>query len=352
MFRLCGIGALVLAVLACGDKVEVVEDPSARGAEGESCTSRSDCEDGLACIDNRCVEPGADSGEADGGDTMPVADTRGSAGESCTRRADCMSGHACVDSVCLDEGDLPMGMIPSTRGARGESCQARNDCVDELACIGGRCIENDFSFDVQPKECFRVQCEEDDECCSSFVAPIDCPTLQTACEGGDAASCTLFDAQCVCPFRCTEQSCIVANACEVDTDCFSAALRCFDGVCAQCVMSSDCPVEGEQCMSGVCRAGCERNDQCPLFFACQEGECIETGCQSARECYFATQDPLSECRDGTCVTPCENDAECGAFEACSNRSCMFIGCETDEECRILLGVQSVPGSDRAVCREP
>src|SRR5262245_54754376 len=133
MLRMRGslIAGVVVACMACGDQVELKQDTAARGETGESCTSRRDCEDGLACIDNRCVEHGATSGQGDGGMEM-IADTRGAAGESCTRRADCQAGNACIDNVCVSEMELPEGMLPSVRGERGESCQARNDCAGEL----------------------------------------------------------------------------------------------------------------------------------------------------------------------------------------------------------------------------
>jgi hypothetical protein len=342
---------LAFAIAACGDQVELVEDTEVMlGAAGESCTSRKDCVAGLACLDNRCVDPATAAPDPDGGMEM-VTDTRGAAGESCTRRADCRAGNACVDNVCVSEESLPEGMLPSVRGERGESCQARNDCANDLACIMERCTEHDFAFDVQTKQCFRVQCEADADCCESFVAPVNCPSLQVACDGGDAASCSLFQAQCVCRLGCQANLCAVADMCVADTNCFSP-LRCFDGRCAQCMVSTDCTGTDQQCVAGVCRAACQRNEQCPLFHACQSGECVEVGCQSARECYFATMNPLSTCQDGECLTPCENDAECGPLQICETGSCKFVGCETNEECRVLLGLASVPGSDRAVCREP
>jgi hypothetical protein len=120
------------------------------------------------------------------------------------------------------------------------------------------------------------------------------------------------------------------------------------------MVSADCTgAEDQQCVSGTCRAACERNEQCPLFQACQSGECVQAGCSSARECYFSTGNPLSECSDdGRCITPCDADAECGNFQVCDEGTCKFIGCTSDEECRVMLGIQSIPGSDRAVCREP
>jgi hypothetical protein len=77
----------------------------------------------------------------------------------------------------------------------------------------------------------------------------------------------------------------------------------------------------QQCVSGVCTAGCLRNKQCPLFDECKDGECIEVGCNTARDCFFATKNPLSECMDKSAS-------------------------------RALLGLASVVGSDRAVCRAP
>jgi hypothetical protein len=347
------IGALVASAQACGD-----DDSSGnsaddvRGAAGESCTSRRDCEEGLSCIDNRCVKPGSVKNDDDGGMAMEIVDTRGEAGESCTRRADCRTGNACVDNVCVNEDALPAGMVPSTRGQRGESCQARNDCKDDLACINQICIESDFMFSVSTKQCFRVQCDKDDDCCESFVAPISCPSLQTACDGGDTASCNAFDAQCKCNQVCRTNLCTFANACKTDVDCGAPSLHCFSGMCAQCKASTDCTGMDQQCVAGVCTAGCMHNEQCPLFNECKDGECVKSGCKTARECYFATQNPLSECKDGECITPCTNDASCGQQQICDDGHCVFVGCESDEECRALLGLASVVGSDRAVCREP
>lgn len=341
-------GAVVLC--ACTDSV-VKESPAVRGMEGESCQSRNDCETGLGCVDNRCVSSLPTSAtEGDGGAAM--VDSRGKSGESCTRRADCQAGLACVDNVCGDEAEtLPEGMTPSTRGDRGESCQARNDCRAELACINNRCIENDYDVTVQPKECIRLQCIEDEDCCENFVLSTYCPMYQELCDMGDAISCQSFDAVCVCPWACEANICNTVNRCTDDLDCGSV-LRCFSGRCSQCEVSDDCLDPDDQCVNNVCRSGCQRNEQCPLFYECRSGECVDVGCQSDRECYFATNDPRSECRDTECMSPCDNDAECGTFSLCEDGACVFVGCETDEECRIYLGLANTFGSDQAVCRDP
>jgi hypothetical protein len=345
------IGVLVVCIAACGEDGD--DSSPARGEAGESCGSRSDCVEGLACVDNRCVKPSSRDDDADGGGmAMTVVDTRGVAGESCTRRADCRTGNACIDNVCTDESALMGMMMPDVRGDRGESCQARNDCKGELACINQTCIENDFAFTVETKECFRVECEEDENCCENFVAPVNCPTLQDDCDGGNQTSCTLFDMQCKCIYTCQANVCVYPNVCTQDFDCGSGVLRCFNGRCAQCMTADDCTGMDQQCVAGFCSAGCRRDEQCPLFNECQSGECVEVGCKSARECYFATKNPLSECKDGSCSTPCTDDATCGELNVCNEGHCQFVGCETNDECRTLLGLANVPGSDRAVCREP
>ncbi|MDD9940659.1 MAG: hypothetical protein OXU20_06315 [Myxococcales bacterium] len=363
------LGWIVLggALLACteGDGAGVVADTDgeaatvvALGAAGESCTARADCETGLACVDNRCTDRGASPRpNPDGGteEAEPLPDPGGKVGESCTRRADCQAGLPCLDNVCQDPddlGDMPDGMPPVTRGDRGESCMARNDCNSGLACISQRCVENEFDVSVEPKQCVRVQCMEDADCCEAFRPPVNCPMWQSQCDMGVTNSCTIFESNCICQLACQDQACVRVNRCETDLDCGGGGIvRCLDGTCTQCRAPADCPNEDDLCIAGVCRAGCERNEQCPLFHECQAGQCVEVGCTSDRQCLFSTRDPRSRCQDGQCVAPCQNDAECSDFHACEDERCVFVGCEADEECRVFLMLQNVPDSTRAVCRE-
>jgi hypothetical protein len=342
------VGALALLGAGC-TKNEIA--PHAQGGAGESCASRNDCKDGLACTDNRCVKPGATSKQKDSGTAMPVVDAGGGRpGESCTRRADCQTGNACIDDVCVSEAELPMGTVPSTRGDRGESCRARNDCMDGLACINQVCIEADIMFTVSTKQCVRVQCETDQDCCENFVAAVNCASMQKGCKSNHYL-CPTFYSQCKCNQVCQANMCTPVTMCMDDTNC-GTTQRCLSGVCAQCKTSTDCTGSDQQCVAGVCRAPCMNNEQCPLFSECQSGKCVAVGCKSDRECYFETKNQLSQCKDTKCITPCTEDAMCGDFQVCNQGQCVFVGCETDEECRAMLNVQNVPGGDRAVCREP
>jgi hypothetical protein len=342
----CLLALLWVGVLACNPK-----DDSARGATGESCASRSDCESTLVCLDNRCLPSGATSAsknpQADGG----VVDTRGSAGESCTRRADCALNLLCIANQCVETASKPSD-TRSPLGDRGESCQAHNDCANGLACVMNRCVIGDNSVVVQAKQCFRVQCELDEDCCKTFIAPLNCPTWKTNCAAGDMTACTSFNASCMCSMQCQNSACVPVRKCANDMECSALGQRCFGGKCAQCGADADCMPAGQHCISNVCRPGCTRNEQCPQFSECKSSECVQVGCKSDRECYFATKNPLAHCKQMECIAPCETDAQCGDLQACDAQRCKFVGCETNDECRVFLNLNNQTTNDRAVCRLP
>ena len=346
--RILGLVMAVWLLTACDPDAQA--DAAVRGGSGESCSSRSDCERGLICLDNRCLSTAAAQSESDAGKEL-ATDTRGSAGESCTRRADCSTNLLCIANVCVESVRSDTGM-QSPLGERGESCQARNDCATGLACVMNRCVVGESMLTVHAKQCFRVQCELDEDCCKSFVAPITCPTWKQSCSAGDQAACSSYNAACVCSQQCQNSTCIPVRKCTQDPDCTATNERCHAGKCAQCGSDSDCTLPGQRCVSSVCRAGCERNEQCPVFSDCQAGQCVKVGCKSDRECYFATKSPLARCQSTECITPCDTDAQCPDLHVCRAARCVFAGCETDAECRVLLNLSGQPGNDRAMCRLP
>jgi hypothetical protein len=155
------------------------------------------------------------------------------------------------------------------------------------------------------------------------------------------------------------RQCTTASGCTVDDDCgFSSLPFCVNATCVECKATTDCADQpGTTCVSGVCREPCTRNEQCPLFFGCQAGACVDVGCMSDRECAFGTGNPRSKCVDKKCSTPCESDSECATlgnpFNACENGRCVFVGCESNEECRAFLGYANDLSSTRtAVCKMP
>ena len=189
-----------------------------------------------------------------------------------------------------------------------------------------------------------------------------CSGLQTDCNDvanlNRASSCTSYRNYCTCNRTCDEELCIAKASCTIDEECtiLGASATCTGGACVGCTTDLECQNVDEMCIAGTCTvdAGCTAHEQCPRFEACQGGECVDVGCSSDRECYFATRDERSTCIEAVCVTPCETDIECGDFQICRGALCVFVGCDSDAECRTLLNLtnQSAASSVRAVCREP
>lgn len=247
---------------------------------------------------------------------------------------------------------LTMSVIGCEGGSgysnRGESCRWRNDCKSGLACIGGVCTQNDFPIEMTAKSCDLIECSTDQDCCDPDDFPSTCPEWDELCEGGDEFACDNYDTFCVCRERCREDRCVFH--CTSDSDCGIGS--CVAGRCVLCEVDDDCDTN-EVCDDGFCEPACTTRNDCPYFHDCQAGRCVETGCDTDRECVAYTGNPRALCREGECKLPCENDAECNAFGYdfmdCVEGECVYVGCDSDEECRIRLDLP--PGSSvTAVCR--
>jgi hypothetical protein len=376
-------------------------------------------------------------------------------------------GAALLALQCKDEAQQ---VQPAAQGQRGEACQARNDCQSGLACILGVCSKNDFQLTSSAKQCDRIDCQTDTDCCGTrpSVAPPKCDnraiicqtpslpgctstvcTSSASCGGGGtcptgycsntAGACTssadcadtcvegicsvsgldcstnatictyngscstrycacanpqyspsssiCSDPDCVnlCTLECLNERCVQDTSCTTNANCLSGDRNiCSAGNCVECVEDDDCDTtKGEQCRKNACKKPCTANEECPLFQGCQNGDCVQTGCKSDRECVLAANMSNTQTQTGgvvvrsnedarlikclpsdadpkinTCKVPCENDGACGSqFQICDSGYCRFIGCETDEECRGYLGIVSEMVTDakpfisHAVCRE-
>ena len=336
--------AVLLIVVVLG----ACDEAPARGGEGESCTRRDDCQDGLRCFALRCAAA------ADGGEP-PAADTAGAAGpgQACDARRACAVGLLCMDQMCAS---AVVGTDPNGRlGGVGETCSATSDCLPDLACTNAVCGRVTIALPKTEKQCHRVECAEDVDCCDSFVPDPNCDAYRDNCEV-DPVFCNTYRSLCECNLGCVDEVCLAAApGCQGSSECTSQQTPfCVEGSCRQCERDANCPGDGTQCIEGVCMAGCTLAEHCPALHSCQEGECVESGCQSDRECVFLTGDGAAICDEGMCRTPCTRDVDCGGgterFQVCSAGQCVFIGCETDAECRALLQLSSQPGRAHAVCR--
>jgi hypothetical protein len=203
------------------------------------------------------------------------------------------------------------------------------------------------------RDCFRVECAADEDCCASFTPDPSCDFYEDACTA-DPADCAAFRLLCQCNRRCDAERCVaVAPSCSADSDCpaFSSPF-CVSDRCASCREHGDCAGEGARCVEGMCVDPCTADEQCPLLHRCEAGSCAPSGCSSDRECAFVLGDAEARCLDSDCIVACSDDAECDvdAFEICHEERCVFAGCETDAECRAYLDIAEDPGAARAVCR--
>jgi hypothetical protein len=180
-------------------------------------------------------------------------------------------------------------------------------------------------------------------------------------DGGNPFACTEYDQECKCDatkFDCQAGTC--RSRCTMDSDCTNRGGHCSGGQCVACTDDSMCmSMPGTTCVNGACIPPCVSDSDCPLFDRCSSGKCIDSGCQTNRECVAATRNVEATCgTNGKCIIPCATDLECGSptsykFFSCINRQCIFVGCMTDKDCELLFGLDGGTGlnKDHPVCRD-
>lgn len=239
------------------------------------------------------------------------------------------------------------------RGTIGESCQSHGDCVASLVCVRQVCSPGGLGLSATGKQCYRVECSADADCCADFVPDANCDTYDADCQA-DPSLCLPYFSLCVCNVACQDQLCVDQGpGCVIDAHCGSASKPfCVSGACVECVQHADCPLATDRCVDNTCQTGCVDDSECPLFYACVDGACTYSGCTSDRECVFFFADSRGVCVDGGCSLTCSSDWECDVSnqEICSNGVCMFAGCSTDAECRVVLDLQNEPAGVTAVCQ--
>lgn len=258
----------------------------------------------------------------------------------------------------------------SRHSNKGEACQVTSDCGDGLACqplpggVTGVCVSAAFNIAPTAKECVISECSVAADCCPA--PPSDCSTLLQLC--GDAGkgnpACDEYEQRCKCDTTkhdCVNDRCI--THCGADPECavLSDARKCVAGNCVQCAIDSDCTGTGATCVDGKCQRACIGDGDCAGFQRCLAQKCVESGCQTDRECVAATRDIDAKCgTDGRCLVSCKSDLECGSpksysFFSCIDSKCIYTGCQTDKDCRLLLTGPSdasiIGATEHVFCRD-
>ncbi len=451
IWSLLSVGALAAGglVAGCDSDAKLV-----RSSLGDSCDTTADCNDNLRCIDHTCYAktPTSSGGSSNGqaGDstggtvvTGPKPPVLGSEGESCTKRADCEDGLACLAQRCQKdvtagaggEGNAPGG---PTLGGPGETCGLTSDCAAGLACLPsdgfsnfpqakaigsnsvGVCAPIDNGLTATGKAC-GAECAKPEDCCelpvsvqvaNSVLTPFgiganSCTELATLLDGvkcdaavltaQNAARCFAQTAYCDCA-KAT-WSCSDAGKCIYDADCtksgstpggcptYTRAGVAPTAVCNDdskcelaagtptCTADADCDkgeyvadsVAAEKCTAGECtcykKAGlCYR--KCGEDLDCKAGTSCETKtkvcvqnpeCTSDAFCVTKYNDINEKCSpEGVCQAACDNDRDCnggaltsyaGTRVCNANHACELVGCTSDDDCANIPG----PGGVRVFC---
>ena len=351
-------------------------DVSSDCVEGLSCIVKNDCQEGLSCVRKSCQPSNFDvMGTGKQCHTVHCATTADCCGDKSLTEPDKCKGKADIcDTPTLTECSPVLGCSTDAECGTGAGtcknrcslspygyCDTNADCPNvcniTVAGTGGTPAQGTCQYG-------SAACAMDSDCtaASNTSNTNTCGGVQTKrCDCTNPVYeptnviCTDTDCDNVCTRVCEDQICEIDDSCESDNDCSLAAPMCDAGDCVQCKSADDCDADAkEQCVAGVCGSACKEDTQCPAFNSCQDGECVETGCKTDRECILLSagqrdsdQDPrLSKCTikdgQGICTYPCEIDAQCGSTEVCVNNVCEFIGCETNAECKAFTGLNNQP----------
>lgn len=318
------------AVLTCDDGIDCTDDLC---DEAEGCVSRpggcpeialecgamrcdpalgcvfepsdGDCDDGIACTTERCVE-GSCAGFTD--DSVCDPGHFCSADEGCLIVPACATDTECPPRVCnmayCDSGTCFYGPID-----RDSACSDLDPCVS-TSCVGGSCLRSAIVCDttVDSASCTRYECsrslegiascnlvDRDGEPCRVTDACSTATCSGSACVSvtsciGPCSTCTAMGCatrSCGTRSTCTDAGGTADCVCDAGwIDCDPAILGCeCSSTCIGLAGSVDCNLDGTcdcdlsrgHCSSRVCRT-------CPT---CGPGERC---CPSTAACYDPTRE--------------------------------------------------------------
>jgi hypothetical protein len=223
---------------------------------------------------------------------------RGAAGESCRARNDCEVGLACINGVCVP-GSPHLSVT-------GKACY-RVECGNDAECCAhfvpaSGCASYEAACRANPNDCeaWRRLCQCNRACVSEL-----CVDKGPGCTVN--ADCPSYSS----PY-CVEKQCV---ECREHGDCLDGA-RCIQGACkARCETHENCP-SFHACAAGTCvPSGCASDRECGFVLGnprgrCANGECF-VGCTHDAQCDATT---FEVCHQGRCTfVGCATDAECRSY---------------------------------------
>lgn len=331
----------------------------------DTCDVDTDCDDGVSCTVDRCVDA--------------------SHGRACEWTV--AAGACLINAVCRTAGDTvgcltcdPAAPTVWTPLADGTACDDGQLCSVDPVCAAGVCggqpkacddgdaCTMDFC-DPETGECQNLAagagcddgdaCTEDDQCDANTGAcvgsAVSCddgnPCTDDACDPTDgctaepnSAACSLDDDACTAE-QCVDGACTSVGAtdcddensctldtCDVDFGCYSVP---FNSPC--CVGDSSLCDDGNPCTDDLCddltggctwadnTASCDDGEVCTTGDACAAGECSggPLSCDDANPC----TDDVCEPGVGCVSTPnstgaCDDGLDCSTEDTCVAGACV------------------------------
>jgi hypothetical protein len=307
---------VVAAMVACGTASGSGDEPISADAAADAaaaddsvgdtasptCSVDADCDDKIACTDDKC-------GDAGHCQWLLQADS-------------CLIHNVCVAQAAANKSNTCLRCDPNqphswSMSTDGASCEDTEPCTGTGACTQGKCLTT------------PLKCSDDNPCTvDSCKLGVGCEYMAggtPACDDGNL--CTIDDA-------CTDGACIGApDYCDDSDPCTDDACKLANG-CTH--TNNDAPCEdgdlctdADSCKDGKCAAGGPTN--------CDDGNaCTIDMCEDFAGCgHLATKNPcctgkVSICDDGD---PCTTDLCDPKTSKCSKKLNTAV-CSDDDKCTL------------------
>mgnify|MGYP007022321252 CR=1 FL=1 len=241
------------------DAQEDADDPDPPDLPMIDCSRDEDCDDGVACTVDACV---------DGVCAQTVDDTR------------CQDDNPCTDGFCT----LLDGCVQTPNSA---------PCDDGLFCNGADTCRQGECAGHAGDPCGELNCEEDTDRCLGCLDDADCPGEQlgppdVCVSDGDVCSTSGVSSRTRTRYSCANGSCVAAEdtitePCVRDTDGHSCGQN-TEGQWSECEYDSFCSQQGQR----------ERTNIAPT---CRSGACVNVVDTQTEACARDTEGTM--CQDTT-----------------------------------------------------
>jgi len=205
------------------------------------CRRDSDCQSGLKCTDDGCVECESNSDCMLGQNCVEGSCVAFLPPVECESNSDCMLGQNCVEGSCVaflptfdnctEDSDCEDGTCHD--GNCYDNCTGDDDCAQGTLCILGICIP---SSDILPNSGY-TPCDNVTPCATNTLC------IDGACvpSEGCTSDCR-NDTYCSDDMLCNDTgacfTCSDVNSCEVNSDCPTGQF-CDTDVCMGCIDTYD-----------------------------------------------------------------------------------------------------------------